>query len=59
MNIPDEDKRIKKLEIDGVKLEQHAIDKESKPTYPGGNSLLNVKKLMLELRMEKLIGSDL
>jgi len=55
LNITEEDKRIKKLTIDEVRFEQLSNESKLDKAPKGGNSSLNVKKLMLELRREKLI----
>lgn len=54
LNLQDEDKRIKKLKIDTVTLELHEILKELNELPTGGNSSLNVKKIMLENRRDEL-----
>ena len=52
MNLLEEDKRIKGLEIDTLTIELHAIEKLK--INDGGNTLLNAKKVMLELRRDIL-----
>ena len=54
MNLQEEDKRIKKLEIDTLTIELHSINEKIKSLDAGSNTLLNAKKVMLELRREKL-----
>jgi len=54
LNIPEEDRRIKKLTIDEVRFEQLSNESKLDKAPRGGNSSLNVKKLMLELRREKI-----
>ena len=55
MNLLEEDKRIKQLKIDTITLELHAINNKS--SSDGGNTLLNAKKVMLELRRDVLNGN--
>lgn len=56
LNLLEEDKRIKKLEIDTLTIELHTINDKLKMN-DGGNTLLNAKKVMLELRRDVLNGS--
>jgi len=58
LNLLEEDKRIKKLEIDTLTIELHVINENPK-MKDGGNTLLNAKKVMLELRMDVLNGTDM
>ena len=51
MNLLEEDKRIKNLQIDTLTIELHEINEK---INDGGNTLLNAKKVMLELRRDIL-----